>query len=174
MSDAPEKDQKTEAPTDKRRREAAEKGDVLQSKELAIALVMVSGAAWIALGGKILLSSLAGMLTQGLTFDAAAIRDFNPASAAFHLLGLVLLPLFSLFAAGLSIALPVGFAIILVQLVMAMLARSAPQLNLFSVGLPAALLAGIVLLAMAAPVMSDGIIAVIQQGLEQSRRLALG
>ena len=79
-----------------------------------------------------------------------------------------------LFAAGLSIALPVGFAIILVQLVMGMLARSAPQLNLFSVGLPAALLAGIVLLAMAAPIMGDGIIAVLQQGLEESRRLALG
>ncbi len=79
-----------------------------------------------------------------------------------------------LFEAGLSIALPVGFAIILVQLVMGMLARSAPQLNLFSVGLPAALLAGIVLLAIAAPVMGEGIIAAIQQGLEESRRIALG
>ena len=79
-----------------------------------------------------------------------------------------------LFAAGLSIALPVGFALILVQLVMGMLARSAPQLNLFSVGLPAALLAGIVLLAIAAPVIGEGIIAVLQQGLEESRRIALG
>jgi flagellar biosynthetic protein FliR len=79
-----------------------------------------------------------------------------------------------LFAAGLSIALPVGFAIILVQLVMGMLARSAPQLNLFAVGLPAALLAGIVLLAMAAPVMSDAIIAVLEQGLQEARRLARG
>ncbi len=79
-----------------------------------------------------------------------------------------------LFAAGLSIALPVGFALILVQLVMGMLARSAPQLNLFSVGLPAALLAGIVLLAIAAPVIGEGIVAVLQQGLEESRRIALG
>jgi len=79
-----------------------------------------------------------------------------------------------LFAAGLSIALPVGFALILVQLVMGMLARTAPQLNLFAVGLPAALLAGIVLLAIAAPVMGDAIITVIGQGLEESRRLALG
>ena len=79
-----------------------------------------------------------------------------------------------LFAAGLSIALPVGFAILLVQIVMAMLARSAPQLNLFSVGMPAALLAGIVLLAIAAPVMGEAIIGVLQQGLEESRRLALG
>lgn len=79
-----------------------------------------------------------------------------------------------LFAAGLSIALPVGFAILLVQIVMGMLARSAPQLNLFSVGMPAALLAGIVLLAIAAPVMGEAIVGVLLQGLEQSRRLALG
>ena len=56
---------------------------------------------------------------------------------------------------GLLAAFPVAFAIILVQLVMAMLARSAPQLNLFAVGFPAALLAGIVLLAMAAPVIGE-------------------
>jgi flagellar biosynthetic protein FliR len=80
----------------------------------------------------------------------------------------------TMFAAGLSIALPVGFAIILVQLVMAMLARSAPQLNLFSVGLPAALLAGIVLLAMAAPMIADGILAVLRQGLAESQILAKG
>ena len=79
-----------------------------------------------------------------------------------------------LFAAGLSIALPVGFAILLVQIVMGMLARSAPQLNLFSVGMPAALLAGIVLLAIAAPVMGEAIIGVLQQGLQESRRIALG
>lgn len=79
-----------------------------------------------------------------------------------------------LFAAGLAIALPVGFAIILVQLVMAMLARSAPQMNIFSVGLPATLMAGLVLLAIAAPVMGDGITAAIQRGLAEARTLALG
>jgi flagellar biosynthetic protein FliR len=36
------------------------------------------------------------------------------------------------------------------------------------------LLAGIVLLAMAAPMMGDGIISVLQQGLAESRRIALG
>jgi flagellar biosynthetic protein FliR len=79
-----------------------------------------------------------------------------------------------LFSAGLSIALPVAFAIVLVQIVMGMLARSAPQLNLFAVGFPAALLAGIVLLAIAAPVLGDGITAAINFGLEESRRLATG
>lgn len=80
----------------------------------------------------------------------------------------------TLFAAGLSIALPVGFAIILVQLVMAMLARSAPQLNIFSVGLPAAVLAGIVLLAIGAPVIGDAILAVLREGLQESARIAAG
>jgi flagellar biosynthetic protein FliR len=79
-----------------------------------------------------------------------------------------------LFAAGLSIALPVGFALVLVQLVMGMLARSAPTLNLFAVGFPATLLAGLVLLAIAAPVMGEGIVGAIQAGLEESRRLAMG
>lgn len=79
-----------------------------------------------------------------------------------------------LFAAGLSIALPVAFAVVLVQIVMGMLARSAPQLNLFAVGFPAALLAGLVLLAIAAPVMGEGLVAAIQLGLEESRRLAMG
>lgn len=78
------------------------------------------------------------------------------------------------FAAGLAIALPVGFALILVQLVMAMLARSAPSMNIFSVGLPATLMAGLVLLAVAAPSMGDGIAASIQRGLATARHLALG
>jgi flagellar biosynthetic protein FliR len=79
-----------------------------------------------------------------------------------------------LFAAGLAIALPVGFALILVQLIMAMLARSAPSMNLFSVGLPATLLAGLVLLAIAAPSIGDGITASILRGLATARQLALG
>src|SRR5688572_6262185 len=79
-----------------------------------------------------------------------------------------------LFSAGLSIALPVAFAIILVQIVMGLLARSAPQLNLFAVGCPAALLAGIVLLAIAAPVIGEGISSAIGMGLDEARRLAVG
>ena len=79
-----------------------------------------------------------------------------------------------LFSAGLSIALPVAFAITLVQVLMGLLARSAPQLNLFAVGFPAALLAGVVLLAIATPVLGEGITAAINFGLEESRRLATG
>ena len=75
-------------------------------------------------------------------------------------------------AAGLVIALPVGFSLVLVQIVMGMLARSAPAMNLFAVGLPATLLAGLILLAIAAPGIGEGITASIERGLDQARILA--
>ncbi len=77
-----------------------------------------------------------------------------------------------MFAAGMAIALPVGFALILVQVVMAMLARSAPAMNLFSVGLPATILAGVILMAIAAPIMGDGVLVSIQRGLDLARAIA--
>jgi flagellar biosynthetic protein FliR len=76
-----------------------------------------------------------------------------------------------MFAAGMAIALPVGFALILVQVVMAMLARSAPAMNLFSVGMPATILAGVVLMAIAAPAIGDGIGVSIQRGLDLARAI---
>jgi flagellar biosynthetic protein FliR len=80
----------------------------------------------------------------------------------------------SMFGAGLTIALPVAFSLIMVQLVMAMLARSAPTLNLFSVGLPATLSAGIFLMAIAAPIMGDSIADTISNALDMTQTLAGG
>jgi flagellar biosynthetic protein FlhB len=97
MSEAPEQDQKTEEPTDKRRRESAKKGDVLQSKELGVALVTLAGAAWLVAAGHMLVGSMEQMLTDGLSFDAADIRTFDPASVAMRLIGMILLPVFALF-----------------------------------------------------------------------------
>jgi len=77
-------------------------------------------------------------------------------------------------AAGFAIALPVGFALLLVQIVMGILARSAPAMNLFAVGLPATLLAGLILLAIAAPSIGEGIAIAIQRGLDEAHRIALG
>lgn len=79
-----------------------------------------------------------------------------------------------MFAAGLSIALPVAFAMILVQIIMAVIARSTPTLNLFAVGLPATLLAGVILLAIATPAMGESIMRAIEAGLQQSGVIAKG
>ena len=80
----------------------------------------------------------------------------------------------AMFAAGATIALPVTFTLILVQLVMAMLARTAPSLNLFAVGMPATLLAGLVLLAIGAPVMGEAITDALRQSLDMVQTLAGG
>jgi flagellar biosynthetic protein FliR len=77
-------------------------------------------------------------------------------------------------AAGFAIALPVGFALVLVQIVMGMLARSAPAMNLFAVGLPATLLAGLILLAISAPSIGEGITNAIQRGLDEAHAIARG
>jgi len=79
-----------------------------------------------------------------------------------------------LFAAGLAIALPVGFSLVLVQIVMGMLSRSAPAMNLFAVGLPATIMAGLVLLAIAAPAMGEGITATMLRALDLARDIARG
>ena len=77
-----------------------------------------------------------------------------------------------MFKAGLAIALPVGFALILVQIVMGVIGRSAPALNLFSVGFPATLLFGTILMAMALPSMADAIAIVLGDGLALARFVA--
>ncbi|MET0249908.1 MAG: flagellar biosynthetic protein FliR [Sphingobium sp.] len=80
----------------------------------------------------------------------------------------------ALLGAGVTIALPVAFAVVLVQIVMGMLARAAPSLNLFAVGMPVALMTGLILLAIAAPVMGEGIAASLKAGLEQARAVSEG
>jgi flagellar biosynthesis protein FliR len=78
------------------------------------------------------------------------------------------------FSAGLVIALPVATAIVIVQIILGVVSRSAPTLNLFAVSLPASLIAGIVLLAIATPVMADAIGSAIGEALAFSRSLAGG
>ena len=104
MADNPDRDQKTEAPTPKRQREAAERGDVLQSRELGTAFVIFAGAAWIALAGPWMIGACKQMLEQGLTFDANDIVDFNPVRAFLTLVVPVALPLITLFALTLAAA----------------------------------------------------------------------
>ena len=77
-----------------------------------------------------------------------------------------------MFAGGVTVALPVAFSLIIVQIVMATITRAAPALNLFAVGIPATVLAGVVLLAVATPVMAVALEHAVQLALDQSRSLA--
>jgi flagellar biosynthetic protein FliR len=60
-----------------------------------------------------------------------------------------------MFATGVVIALPVTLVLLLVQLIAGVLSRSAPALNLFALGLPAGVLAGLAALIVSAPLAVD-------------------
>ena len=93
-----DKSQKTEHPTSKKLSEAKKKGDVLQSRELATALVVVAGAAWLALAGPATMGALETMLTDGLSFGSADVKHFDPAGALLRLLAIIAIPMVILFA----------------------------------------------------------------------------
>ena len=65
------------------------------------------------------------------------------------------------FASGVMLALPVAAVLLLVNLLLAVAARSAPQLNLFAIGFPVLMTAGIVALAVAMPAMTDAVASTI-------------
>ena len=61
----------------------------------------------------------------------------------------------TMFATALAIALPATLVLLLVQLLTGVLSRSAPALNLFALGLPAGVLAGLAALIVSAPLAAD-------------------
>jgi len=96
--------EKTEKPTQKRLRDAEKKGDVLQSKELGTALVVMAGMVWIAIAGPAIMEAMANMLIEGLRLDQNDVLNFAPEKRAYELLGLVLLPVGGIMAATLIAA----------------------------------------------------------------------
>ena len=97
MSEAPDQDQKTEEPTEKKRRDAAREGDVLKSRELLIAGVTLCGVAYLVLAGELLFAGLGQLLAEGLSFDAGDVRDFDMAARSARLLGSIAPELLGLF-----------------------------------------------------------------------------
>lgn len=70
--------EKTEAPTQKRKREAADDGTLLKSREFATALVVLAGCGWMALFGPSLLRACQSLMTASFQFDAGDVIDFEP------------------------------------------------------------------------------------------------
>lgn len=98
---AADADQKTEAPTPRRRQEAEREGDLLQSKELGTALVLSAGALWVWLAGPLFAGACEKLLVQGLTFTRSDLVDFDPRRAVLRLLIPVALPVAALFGLAL-------------------------------------------------------------------------
>ncbi|MGL4542847.1 MAG: EscU/YscU/HrcU family type III secretion system export apparatus switch protein, partial [Polymorphobacter sp.] len=92
MADAPDPDQKTEAPSEKRLREAAERGDVLQSRELGVALAIVGASAWLLTMAPDLFDASLAVMQAGLSFAAPA-PDFDPLARLVEIARPLLVPL---------------------------------------------------------------------------------
>lgn len=90
--------EKTEAPTEKRLRESAEKGDVLQSKELGTAMIVIGGTLAFVLFGDAMVASISAMLRAGLVFDLEEVTDFNVGQRALTLIAPLAIPFGGLFA----------------------------------------------------------------------------
>jgi flagellar biosynthesis protein FlhB len=104
-----ESGEKTFAPSEKRKRDAALKGDVLRSRELSTAAIVLLGAAWLSFAGPWLMGQLSGLLRAGFTFDRAEVAQFDPGGMLIDSL-LVALPPIA------TIAVPVMLLALVTQL----------------------------------------------------------
>lgn len=104
MAEGSDKDQKTEQPTAKKLADSVREGDVLMSRELATALMMLAAAGWIVAAGGWFVQSAGDLVRRGLTLTAADVADFAPAEALMRNGVEILLPLASLFALALGAA----------------------------------------------------------------------
>ncbi len=69
---------KTEAPTPKRKEKAAEDGNILKSKDLATALVVMAGVAWLIFAGPSLVAACKAVMAASFQFDRGDVEDFSP------------------------------------------------------------------------------------------------
>lgn len=71
-------------------------------------------------------------------------------------------------ATAVAIALPVTLVLLLVQVVTGVISRSAPSLNLFALGLPAGVLAGLAALIAAVPLLTEHFVMLAEAAIEQA------
>ena len=88
--------EKSFAPTDKRRKDAAKKGDVLRSKELGTAVAVLSGALWLRYAGPWLMDSIQEIARTGFSFRRDDINDFDPGRVMSDALLGVIVPISTL------------------------------------------------------------------------------
>jgi len=93
-----------------------------------------------------------------------------PAEGAWMLVGFAS----QIFSWGVRMALPVVAALLVVNLAFGVLSRTSPQLNVFSIGFPAALLIGLGLLLITLPSVLNKVSPLTSEGLVQLGRILTG
>ena len=84
--------EKSFAPSQKRKDDAAKKGDVLRSKEMATAASVLIGAAWLLLAGPWVMEGMANALRASFSWDRATLENFTPDAFLYNALTTALPP----------------------------------------------------------------------------------
>jgi len=79
----------------------------------------------------------------------------------------------SIFSGGLLLALPAVAALLITNMALGILTKSAPQLNLFGIGFPITLSMGFVVLALTLPGMLKPVESLIEQGASNMRQVVV-
>jgi flagellar biosynthesis protein FlhB len=121
--------EKSFQPTEKKLKDAADKGNVLRSKEVATAVCILAGALWLKLAGPWMLAIIEGTAERSLTFDRAALTDFQPGQVMIDLLWAVFPPLLTLGLAVTLVTLVAQLAVGQGRWVMGNLAPKGERIN---------------------------------------------
>lgn len=88
--------EKSFAPTEKRKQDAAKNGDVLRSRDLATAVGVLVGAIWLKFAGPWVFDVMQDTLRSSLIIDRASIEDFAPRKLLIGAMIVALPPVFLL------------------------------------------------------------------------------
>lgn len=88
--------EKSFAPTEKRKKDAAKNGDVLRSRDLATAVGVLVGAIWLKFAGPWVFDVMQDTLRSSLIIDRASIEDFAPRKLLIGAMIVALPPVFLL------------------------------------------------------------------------------
>ncbi|TPE60136.1 flagellar type III secretion system protein FlhB [Sandaracinobacter neustonicus] len=102
-------DNRTEAPTQRRKQDALEKGDRLLSRDLATAVAGLAGFLWLWSQADTLAARLSAGLANALSFAPADVRRFTPVERAVEMVAPLAIPI-ALLGALLLLAAAVGQA----------------------------------------------------------------
>ncbi|MEL6486070.1 MAG: flagellar type III secretion system protein FlhB [Pseudomonadota bacterium] len=109
--------------TEKKKQDAAKKGDVLRSKELATAAGTATGALTLSLVGPWLFGGMEAVALTSFRFDAAALERSDPGALAVNAAGAVMPPIFT-----------IGIAVIISALISQLLLGEGSRFNPSAIG----------------------------------------
>ncbi|MFC0402612.1 flagellar biosynthetic protein FliR [Paraburkholderia rhizosphaerae] len=133
---------------------------------LSMLLNMIAMLAFVALDGHLQVISALVMTFQSVPIDANLLSA--PGWRTLAGWGA------TLFAAGVLLALPVVAALLIANLCLGILNRAAPQIGIFQVGFPLTMLVGLLLIQLMLPNMIPFFARLIESGIEEMGRVALG